>query len=525
MSTLRILLADDDSSHQELIEASIRDHCPRVEIHRVRSGAEFIAAADAQQFDCLVLDFNLADARADELLTRLAARGCTTPVVVVSSAEEQDVVVRSLRSGGADFVPKTEAIAGPVLWERIEAAITRRRQQDRERRQIKRQVRRLARIAETDRLTGLLNRLGVHHLLNGRRGRLDRREDVCLAMMDVDRFKRINDTYGHLCGDTVLARVSEHLKQRCGSQYMACRWGGEEFLVLMPATRLGAAWTWAERLRKALAADRILWEGLSVPVTISIGLTQCTPGEGWEEAMQRADEALLLAKQGGRNRVCSWAMVLLEQIAAGGSVETFTDGEKRLRSLVENARLRLGPMQKSHLLEHGRRVADLASRLAQRLRLNGPSIHEVREAGLLHDLGKCLVPEDLLAKPGPLSGDERALLRKQADFATEVAERAGWLPPGGAADAVRNHHLRFDQHGDRLSPGARIVALADSYDAMTSQRAHRPALTPADAIAVLRKERGRRFAPDAVDAAIQILAPSGPADRMRSSVPQSPLES
>lgn len=506
MSPPRILLADDDDSHQELIEASILDHCPQAEVMRVRTGTQFMDAARSRSFDCLVLDFNLADARADELLTRLASRGSTAPVVVVSSAEEQDVVVRCIRSGGADFVPKSEAIAGSVLWERIQAAIDNRRRQAREHRQMRRRVRRLARLAETDPLTGLLNRFGLRRHLDGRRRLLDRRGEVSMVVMDVDRFKRINDTHGHLCGDRVLARVGDVIRDCCGSDFIACRWGGEEFITLLPDTRLGAAWVWAERLRQALAAEPVEWQGAGVPVTVSIGLVQYAPGERWDRAVQRADDALLLAKQRGRNQVCSWAMVLLERLAAEGSLRRVTDGRERLQRLVEYTRKHLGPTQENHLLQHGRAVADLAFRLATRLKLDPPSARQLHEAGLFHDLGKFFVPEDILAKPGPLSAEERSCLRRQAACAADLGERAGWLTPGVAAEAVRNHHLRFDDAGGRLSAGAGIVGLADTYDAMISHRAYRPARTPAEALVELDGERGRRLAPDAADAAVRILA-------------------
>ena len=129
MSHLRILIADDEPEHRQLLELAITARCPEAVITAVESSREVIAAIEKEPFDCVVLDFNLAGTRADELLTEMADRELHSPVVIISSAREQDVVVRSLRSGVADFVPKSEAFDGPALWDRIQVAIGRHQRQ------------------------------------------------------------------------------------------------------------------------------------------------------------------------------------------------------------------------------------------------------------------------------------------------------------------------------------------------------------------------------------------------------------
>jgi diguanylate cyclase (GGDEF)-like protein len=158
-------------------------------------------------------------------------------------------------------------------------------------------------MATTDMLTGLLNRRQMEEVLEAEMGQAQRQgHGLCVAMIDLDHFKRVNDVHGHRMGDEVLRRFAELLKRE-GRQVDRCgRWGGEEFLLLMPHANLPQARLALERIRKRLS-DLPMREHDTLRVTLSAGVAQWVPGESVDGWLERADHAMYEAKHSGRNRV------------------------------------------------------------------------------------------------------------------------------------------------------------------------------------------------------------------------------
>ena len=172
---------------------------------------------------------------------------------------------------------------------------------------------RLRALARTDELTGAFSRRAMRELapalLASNRGE---GRGVATLMVDIDHFKRVNDVHGHLGGDAVLRRAAELLRANLRGDSVLTRYGGEEFVVLLPVAGLDEARLVAERLRKAFEADLCEFEGAQIAITISAGLALLAPGEPLEAALSRADAALYRAKNGGRNRV---AVTSLQDVA------------------------------------------------------------------------------------------------------------------------------------------------------------------------------------------------------------------
>ncbi|GAB6037934.1 diguanylate cyclase [Fundidesulfovibrio butyratiphilus] len=163
---------------------------------------------------------------------------------------------------------------------------------------------RLELMARTDLLTGLPNRWEMNNRLEIERSRAERHNaPFSLVLGDMDHFKLINDTFGHQAGDTVLRRVSQALSQALRSEDVCARWGGEEFLMLLPETRLDQAVIVAEKLRAVVGKLAFAWDGVAVKATISFGVAQYFPGSGVDECLKRADDALYQAKGRGRDQV------------------------------------------------------------------------------------------------------------------------------------------------------------------------------------------------------------------------------
>ncbi|MBA2462067.1 MAG: diguanylate cyclase [Actinobacteria bacterium] len=360
---------------------------------------------------------------------------------------------------------------------------------------------RAMRLAMTDPLTSLGNHRHFHDRL--RRELADSHAQdypLSLCLVDVDDFKRINDRFGHPEGDKVLAHLATKLRQ--GGE--AFRLGGDEFALLLPGRDDEGAGTAAEAIVQRFAAVELESAGL---VTVSAGIATASAGLlDHEELVRRADGALYWAKELGKNQVHVYRPDVIEiaelkQIAAG------PDPAARFRAAASLARA--VDARDEYSGSHSERVAALAARLAVRLGVDRDQVELTRLAGSLHDLGKLAIPESILRKPGPLSDAERNVLERHPQVGFRMLESLGAEP---VAEWVLRHHERWDGAGypdgvaGRTIPfGARIIFVADAYDAMTSNRVYRERRSPDEAIAELERCSGSQFDPVVVAALAEEL--------------------
>ena len=505
MPKTRILLVEGDAKHQSLLGMALTNGRPDVELCTVANGEECLKKTGECLFDCLVLDFKLPDYEADELLPILTKNPNNCPVVVVSSNRDQEVVIRTMRNGGVDFVPKTVAIDSDNLWRRIAGAIEQHRRHNRQRQQVNRRMKQLAQLAETDPLTEIPNRRYGDRLLGGLSHRAyDRRGPVSILMLDIDHFKAINDTYGHAVGDDVLRAIAETLRTHAKKQDTLCRWGGEEFIVVKPSTSLAEAVAWAEDVRQAIEHLKGCFNDRIIPVTASLGVIECPGQQVGLKMIARADRAMYLAKARGRNRVCTGGMVAFQEILelSGGSEDDTL--EQRRNDVLDLCWDRLGITQREHLGGHSDRVGGVAVCLGRVLGIDRQTREGLRTAALLHDLGKLVIPEEVLGKPSALSPQELELVSRHAEDGADMSIDLG--ASRLTADWIRHHHARFDGkgppsglRGEAIPLEARILGVADALDAMTSQRPYRSAYSTASAMDELQQERGHQFDPSLVD--------------------------
>lgn len=506
MRPIRILLVEDDPGHRLLLTRALTSGRPALSVSYATNRAEFHAEIASQCFDCVVTDFCLQDCFAEELLATLHALQPDCPALVVSGRDDQDVVIRSMRQGSVDFVPKDDAVEGDRLWDRIRLILADRRRQRVERRRTQRRLKRLTELVHRDALTGLANRRSIDTFLGSdRRKVVDRRGETSVVMLDIDHFKQINDRFGHAAGDEVLRRTAAALRDHASEGDVIGRWGGEEFLILKPGTAFAAGMHWAEIVRQALADLRLASSLGGLRVTASFGVHCERSDQLCMESIDRADHAMYLAKRRGRNRVCSWSMAVFDRLLHGVAA---TDPGDRLTSVLERGRCWLGPTQFDHLTAHSSRVSRVAADIGERLAIRGNASRRLAFAGLAHDIGKFYIPDAVLAKPGPLLEDERLLLARHASDGADAVSALGG--DATAADSVRYHHLRFDSMSAadlRAIPlEARILNVADAVVTMTSDQPYRPARSRASAVTELRRHRAGQFDPIVADATIGVLA-------------------
>jgi diguanylate cyclase (GGDEF)-like protein/putative nucleotidyltransferase with HDIG domain len=364
---------------------------------------------------------------------------------------------------------------------------------------------RAMRLALTDPLTGLGNHRHFHERLERElRHANERRLPLSLCLVDIDDFKRINDRFGHPAGDRVLSSLATRLRQ--GGE--AFRLGGDEFALLLPGydehDALTAATSVVERI-SALELDQL------GPVTVSAGVaTSPAHAADRDELIRLADSALYWAKEYGKNRVRAYRPDVIE-LAELKRLASGPDRAARFRAAASLARA--VDARDVYTGSHSQRVAELAAGVARRLGLPEEDVELTRLAASLHDLGKLAIPEEILRKPGPLTEPERMVLERHPQIGFRMLESLGVDP---VADWVLHHHERWDGSGypdglpgDRIPLGARIIFVADAYDAMTSERVYRRRVAPDQAIAELRRCAGSQFDPEIVDAFAEELAASG----------------
>jgi diguanylate cyclase (GGDEF)-like protein len=360
---------------------------------------------------------------------------------------------------------------------------------------------RAMRLALTDPLTGLGNHRHFHERLQ--RELLDandRGTPLTLCLIDLDDFKHINDRYGHPVGDRVLAQLSARLRQ--GGE--AFRLGGDEFAVLLPGHDSTSAFTAAASIIARISSTPIELIGR---VTASAGVaTFPSQGVGRDELVRLADSALYWAKEHGKNQVRVYRPDVVE-LADLKRLASGADRAARFRAAASLAKA--VDARDEYTGSHSERVADLAARIAGRLGASPEQVELTRLAGRLHDLGKLAIPEEILRKPGPLTKPERLVLERHPQIGYRMLESLGVDP---VAEWVLHHHERWDGMGyptgllqDEIPLGARILFVADAYDAMTSERVYRSRLSKGEAIAELDRCAGSQFDPSIVAALAEEL--------------------
>ena len=299
-----VLIVDDQAANLKILLTFLQDHGYKVRI--AESAKRALQVLEDYTPDCILLDIMMPEMSGFELCCALQ-KNCDTsgiPVIFMSALDSVEDKVKGFESGGVDYI--TKPFQDVEVLARLNTHITLRRQKlelERVQAELLLQTERLERLAITDELTGLHNRRCLRLILDRECQRGIRHHSAlsCLAL-DLDFFKRVNDTYGHDVGDTVLQRFASILMDNIRSSDSCFRIGGEEFIILLPETDIHGAWKTAEKIR--LSVEKEQFQGVEHTLTVSIGISasdQSGPTEN-DELLHHADQALYTAKRKGRNR-------------------------------------------------------------------------------------------------------------------------------------------------------------------------------------------------------------------------------
>jgi two-component system cell cycle response regulator len=300
-SPATILIADDSLVIRAIVRAGLEEE--GYEVVEAGDGTVAVELCRKLRPDVVLLDIEMPGLDGYQVLGQIKADPelRNTPVVFLTSRTGTDDIVAGLRGGAHDYLKKPFEPA--ELIARVGSAVHVKQLQD----QLWERNAELDRMSRTDGLTGLFNRWHLEDELTRQRQTASRHHDeLAVILFDIDHFKRVNDTYGHPAGDLVLCEFAHRLTDSLRAGDVVGRWGGEEFLVLLPRTGLAGALEVADRIRLATAANSINAAGQEIWVTVSGG---CAVGgaEAPDELIQLADTRLYQAKTGGRNQIVAGA--------------------------------------------------------------------------------------------------------------------------------------------------------------------------------------------------------------------------
>ncbi|MFC1907038.1 diguanylate cyclase [Chloroflexota bacterium] len=361
-------------------------------------------------------------------------------------------------------------------------------------------------LARVDELTGLLNRRSLDEQIRSEIGRHSRYGGIfSIIILDLDFFKAFNDNYGHLAGDKLLKQISGIMENTIRSTDRAFRYGGDEFAVLLPQTAIEAAYTVAERIRQQVISKA---KAGHIAVTISLGLA-AWPADGirTDQIMATADTALYLAKRSGGNRSCCASGTLMPP---GDSTVKLGDIEdsKTLRSIFDLAAT--VDARNHYTQSHSQKVEEYAIALAEALNVEPQEIDRLRTCALLHDIGKIGISDKILNKHGKLTAQDWEAIKTHPQQGAAIAGHFHQL--ASCIPGILHHHEKYDGSGypkgltgEAIPLESRILAIADAFAAMNSDRPYSDALSYEEALEEIKRGAGSQFDPALVEAFLSMV--------------------
>ena len=375
----------------------------------------------------------------------------------------------------------------------------------------------------TDPLTGLYNRrflesridLELEKLTSPKKDRkMDVYTDLSILMIDIDDFKKINDTYGHQFGDDALKTISFLIKENIRKDDLAARFGGEEFCVILAHTTKEEAGRAAEKIRSNVESRKFNYVNRISRFTVSIGLASAkADGLSASRALIRAaDEALYEAKHRGKNNVCHWKeKQSFDELLNNEYQQKIAHYQNRfigftqemVDKFIEYSKTIVEEIEKKdrRTAQHSPNVTRYAVSLAKALHLPQPEINSIRLAGMLHDIGKAGIDPQILYKKGGYNPKEFRIMKLHPLFSAKMIEPLNFLDK--ELQIILQHHERFDgkgyptgRKGREICRGARILSICDAYDAMISGRSYKKKLSQKGACSQIGEGSGSQFDPN-----------------------------
>ncbi len=380
-------------------------------------------------------------------------------------------------------------------------------------------------LANTDTLTNIYNRRGFfseahHEIQNAQK----KKRALCALIIDIDHFKNINDSFGHASGDEVIRAIVQETCKNLRDTDLIGRYGGEEFVILLPDSEFKAAAIVGNRIRESIAALRVKTVTGVITVTVSIGIAQFDSSSGnLDTLLMQADQALNIAKLNGRNQIVTWDKKMswhnynfqthlrkdlngdtkLMRNASPLSEDEIHSLEDAIDDLI-NGYVHALELRDKETEGHAKRVTNVTVPLSERMGFKEDDLIRIRRGCLLHDIGKIAIPDDILLKNGPLTEMERAIMQRHPRYAYDLLSTNIFLKD--YLEIPYCHHEHWDGSGyprrlkgEQIPLSSRIFTLVDVWDALLSDRPYRKAWKEDDVYKYIDAQSGILFDPRVVE--------------------------
>ncbi len=473
---LQVLLIEDSEDDVLLLKRTLQKGGFMPNIRQVDQPGSMVAALSEQVWDVVIADYSLPNFSGLAALELLKSSGLDIPFIIVSGAIGEDVAVAAMKAGAHDYILKDNLIRlVPAINRELQEAIVRRERRNLEER--------LTYLSIHDPLTGLYNR--THFSLELERLHQSQFAPVGMIVGDLDGLKLINDTWGHQSGDSLLKAAATILKTHCPIDATVTRIGGDEFVLLLPCTTLDTLAKLCQTINLAINSynqNSPLAEGIVLSISLGYAIAE-SPHADLQEVFKNADNNMYREKlnksQSNRSAIVQTAMKLLE------ARDFITEG-------------------------HGDRLQLLVASLGAAIGLPENKLTDLKLLAQFHDIGKVGIPDKILFKPAKLTPEEYNEMKRHSEIGFRIAQSSPDL--NHIADYILKHHEWWDGSGypmglaaDDIPLECRILSIADAYDAMTSDRPYRKALSPKEAFGELRRFAGIQFDSHLVDTFIELV--------------------
>jgi diguanylate cyclase (GGDEF)-like protein/putative nucleotidyltransferase with HDIG domain len=476
------------------------------DVTEAEDGLKAVGLLEKETFDIVVSDMKMPRLDGMGLLARAHEIAPDTEFIILTGHGSMENAVEAFKTGRVfDYLLKPledirelDAVVGRAAERRALRSENLRLVSELEKRIEELEVAKaqLAYQAERDGLTGLYNHRAIHKAVEEVLvSRPD--EPVSVIMLDMDGFKMINDTYGHPAGDEVLRHIAGALKTSCGETAILGRCGGDEFMVLLPNMSGEDAVASVERIKAYISAHPFeTKDGSRIPLPLCFGIADTTTaGRAHSSLVAAADAALYDGKRSGGDKI-TLHMSVPTNDAPLRPIEGQLGKFDVLDSLVAAI-----DAKDQYTRRHSEDVTEYATSLVEALGCSTETQNAIRVAGLLHDVGKIGIPASILRKPGKLTDEEYEVMKGHATLSTLIINGLPRL--SDILDAVANHHERWDGKGyprgiagDEIPLLGRVMAIADAYSAMTTDRPYRSRMPEEDALAEIERHAGTQFDPE-----------------------------
>jgi len=515
---VNILILDDNPRMRETLRDILSE-----EGYRVTTASNLTEARKniSQRFYHLALaDLRLNEGSGLDLLREIKDVSRDTMVIIFTAYGSLDTALSAIGDGAFGYLQK------PLNMDEAKIMIKKALGVQRISLENKSLISKLKKLSLKDSQTGLYNYRYLMERLSSEFKRAKRYVlPLSVIMLDIDYFKSINEVYGHHYGDSILKEFAGYLKNCSRSNDILVRYGGEEFVILMPDTYKEGALTFGERLLNMLRERVLDRAGKRIRLKISMGLSSFPEDDigSSSELLDAADKTLNEAKEQGGNRLLAFKNVSgreIKDIIKDGGKENVEKLKRKLSKMKGRANQMLlesifafakaVEAKDYSTSKHSENMVSIATALGKKLNLSSDGIEYLQYAAMLHDLGKIGIPDKILHKRGKLTSKEYEKIKNHPLIGAEIVRDIHFLKE--VVPMILYHHERFDGfgysagiRGKEIPLGARIIAIADVYQALISDRPYRKAYGRNEAIKIIREGSGTQFDPEIVKAFLEVL--------------------